>query len=403
MGSLPATASVSASSIASAAASRRRDAAAGDLDRALAEQLQVAHADGPARAAEQREQGGVGGEVLQQGQRRHHVGDLGQLQQPLEPDDLDGDVGAAQGLEDVGGVGVVAGEHGDLAPAAHPVVGGLDLVGQPSQLLVVGLEHLDAHLTLVGGGVGQQPERGGRGARRQRLGDDVGQLEDGAARAAVGLQGELQRLGPGSGREGVGEAQDVGHRRASPAVDRLVGVADGHHRVTAAVLDVGPGEEGGQHQRLGDRGVLVLVEEDDVEPLALQRADVGAGAGQRGAERDLVGELHQPQRALQRAVVLDQRQQLLALVDHVEGLLQVAAPGHALGLAPRLLQGLLDPRAAPGRAADGRRRGWRGAPASRSPARASPRSRSVGGRTACGRAGGAGPRRGRRAGGGRPR
>ena len=37
---------------------------------------------------------GVGGEVVQQRQRGHHLGDLGQPEQPLEADDLDRDLGA---------------------------------------------------------------------------------------------------------------------------------------------------------------------------------------------------------------------------------------------------------------------------------------------------------------------
>ena len=72
----------------------------------------------------------------------------------------------------------------------------------------------------------------------------------------------------------------------APAVDRLVGVADRRHGVPA-------GEQPGQHGGLGDRGVLVLVEEHDLEALALQHADVGLLHGEPRAELDLVGEVHQ--------------------------------------------------------------------------------------------------------------
>ena len=58
------------------------------------EQREVARADRPARPGEQGEQRGVGGDVLDQGQRRDHLGDLGQPQQALEADDLDRDLAA---------------------------------------------------------------------------------------------------------------------------------------------------------------------------------------------------------------------------------------------------------------------------------------------------------------------
>ena len=44
--------------------------------------------------------------------------------------------------------------------------------------------------------------------------------------------------------------------------------------------------------------------------LPLQRADVGLLDGEPGAELDLVGEVHQPEVALEPAVGLDQAEQL---------------------------------------------------------------------------------------------
>ena len=62
---------------------------------------------------------GVGGHVVEQAERRHDLGDLGQPQQAGQADDLDGDAGPGQGVEDVLGVGVVAGQHADLGPRAR--------------------------------------------------------------------------------------------------------------------------------------------------------------------------------------------------------------------------------------------------------------------------------------------
>ena len=45
-----------------------------------------------------------------------HLGHLGQPEQPLEADDLDRDLARGQRVEHVGRVGVVAGQHADLAP-----------------------------------------------------------------------------------------------------------------------------------------------------------------------------------------------------------------------------------------------------------------------------------------------
>ena len=108
----------------------------------------------------------------------------------------------------------------------------------------------------------------------ERSRQQVGGLEDPPLGASV--DGErVRRHGAGHGGERLGEVEDVGDRRAAPAVDRLVGVADRGHRVPAAAGRVGAGEDPRQHDGLGDRGVLVLVEEHHPELVALERADVG--------------------------------------------------------------------------------------------------------------------------------
>ena len=110
------------------------------------------------------------------------------------------------------------------------------------------------------------------------------------------------------------EVEDVGDRRAAPAVDRLVGVADRGHRVAAPGRRVGPGEERAEQQRLGDRGVLVLVEQHDPEPLrARRRPTSGCSRASRAASAIWSEKSISPSSRLEPAVVLDEPQQLGAL------------------------------------------------------------------------------------------
>ncbi|GAA3046206.1 hypothetical protein GCM10020000_27550 [Streptomyces olivoverticillatus] len=71
-------------------------------------------------------------------------------------------------------------------------------------------------------------------------------------------------------------------------------------------------EEAGEQQPLGDGGVLVLVEEDDVELLAQDPADFRAGAGQLGGEGYLVAEIEEVPVALLLAVGGDQAEEFEA-------------------------------------------------------------------------------------------
>ena len=287
------------------------------IARPTAEQAEVSRADRPPRTGEQGEQGGVGGDVVEQVQGGDDLGDLGQPDQPGQADDLDGHVAGRQRVEHVGRVGVVAGEHADVGPLRPGVVGGADLVGQPGQLVGLGRQHPRRHLSSTGVGLGGQP--GNRADLAgvlvvERLGQPVGHLED----AAVGAAADGERVGrdapaASGGREGVGEVEDVGHRRAAPAVDRLVGVTDRGHGVPAR-------EQPGQHGGLGDGGVLVLVEEHHREPLALHHADVGLLHGEPGAQLDLVGVVHQPEVALEPAVAHDEVHQLAPALDGVDRL-----------------------------------------------------------------------------------
>lgn len=88
-------------------------------------------------------------------------------------------------------------------------------------------------------------------------------------------------------------------------------------------------EEGGEQEALGDGGVLVLVEQDDAEFVAEDRADLGAGEGQLGGERDLVAEVEEVAALLGLAVAPGQPEQLAAGLGGLGDLAQlgVAEPG----------------------------------------------------------------------------
>ena len=207
------------------------------------------------------------------------------------------------------------------------LVGGLDLVGQPGELVGLGPEHPGGHVALPGVGLGGEAHDLAGVLGVERLGQPVGDLEDAAVGAPT--HGQRERGGPAAGRrEGVGEVEDVGDRGSTPAVDRLVGVTDGGDGVPVA-------EEPGQHRGLGHRRVLVLVEQDHAELLPLHRPDIGLVDGEPGAQLDLVGEVHQAEVTLEAAVADHEGHQLAAPLDGVDRL------GRRLevGLAP--LRGLL--------------------------------------------------------------
>ena len=69
------------------------------------------------------------------------------------------------------------------------------------------------------------------------------------------------------------------------------------------------GEQARQHQRLGNRRVLILVEYDERESLTLDAADLGVLHGQSRRQRDLIGEVDQAERGFERPIVIDQVQE----------------------------------------------------------------------------------------------
>jgi hypothetical protein len=140
-------------------------------------------------------------------------------------------------------------------------------------------------------------------------------------------------------REVHAEVVDVVDRGPPPAVDGLARVADRGHGMPATVLAGTAAEETLQHPALGDRGVLVLVQQHGLEPGPLAEADLGALDRKPGAGGHLVGELSDLLVGLQGTVGKHQLEQLVALTRRRHSLVDLDQ--RLAALAERLLlQGL---------------------------------------------------------------
>lgn len=210
------------------------------------------------------------------------------MQQPGEADDLHGDVAGDEGALDLGEVGRCAAQDGDLAGRLSGADEMCDGVGEPVHLLGVGAQQGAAHHAVPLGARGRAEGLHARVQGAQGFCEAVGEVEEAAAAAAV----LAERLAGGGAAVGVGEVfgevVEVGDGGAAPAVDRLAGVADGGHRVARAAA-----EQARQEDALGHGGVLVLVEQDHSELVAQDAADLGACAGERRGEGDLVAEVEE--------------------------------------------------------------------------------------------------------------
>ncbi len=191
-----------------------------------------------------------------------------------------------------GEVGRRTAQDGDLAGLLSGAYEVGDGVGEPVDLLGVGAQQGAAdHAVAFGAGRGAEClhacVQGAQGLR-----EAVGEVEEAAAAAAV-LAERLAGRGAAVGvREVLGEVVEVGDGGAAPAVDGLAGVADRGDRVAGAAA-----EQACQQDALGDRGVLVLVEEDHPELVAQDarrpRASAGrAGPTVRSGRRSRAGRAH---------------------------------------------------------------------------------------------------------------
>ncbi|MDF2920693.1 MAG: hypothetical protein K0S70_4911 [Microbacterium sp.] len=135
-------------------------------------------------------------------------------------------------------------------------------------------------------------DRDGRSVR-ERSEDGVGDVEDARAVAPTGQQREVS-ASPVR-RERGGESAQVAGARATPRIDRLMGVADGHHARAR--------EEGREQICLDDRRVLVLVEENDAVTRPQFGHDGGVLSDDPQRTGHLIGEVHDTQPGLLSVVV----------------------------------------------------------------------------------------------------
>ena len=299
----------------------------GQLHGALVERDQVARPQPPARPGEQPGEFVPGGGVVQHPQGGDDVAHLGHLDEPAQPDDLDGDAALLQRVADHGELGAFAAQHRDVAVAERPpgllfgpgqAVGRgvpvrrlpqrqVDLLGDPGGLLGLGAQQgagdpapADARRPRV-----EHGDVLGLGA--QRLGDALGDLQHPFAVAEAGGQLADRRGPAGPLREVGGEADQVARAGAAPAVDGLAGVADRGDRVAVS-------EQRPQQHELGVAGVLVLVEQHHLVAAAFDQADLGVALRDAGGQRDLVVVVHHLAVRLELGEPLQQREQLLAVV-----------------------------------------------------------------------------------------
>ncbi|GAQ55857.1 hypothetical protein a10_05706 [Streptomyces acidiscabies] len=284
---------------------------------AAAQEGEVAGADAPAGAGEEADQGGVGAGVLEDLADGDEVGDLGEVQQSGEADDLDGDVPRDEGALDLGEVGRRAAQDGDLTGGRAGVHEVGDGVGDPVGLLGVSAQEGAADRAVAFGAGGRAQGLHARVHGAQGLREAVGEVEEASAAAAV----LAERLAGGGAavrvREVLGEVVEVGDGGAAPAVDGLAGVADGGDGVAGAAA-----EEAREEDALGDGGVLVLVQEDHLELLAQDPADLG-DAGEARGEGDLVAEVEEVAVAFGGAVAADQSGEVAAGGGRLGDLAQV--------------------------------------------------------------------------------
>jgi hypothetical protein len=233
------------------------------------------------------------------------VDDLRRGEQAAETDHLDRQAAHPQRRLDDRELAACSAQDRGGRPAVVPVLG--HEVGDRLGLLLERGAVDRVHRADAGGGPSvERRQRVGGVGRVQGRGRRVGDVEDREVVAPRGAQVVGGRTRAVVRTELVGEPRGAGCARPPPAVDGLVGVADGRDRVAGA-------EERREEPDLRVGGVLVLVEEDDLEARALPRGDSRHVLGELGCEGDLVAEVHGIHGALARLVGLDHVEEPAAL------------------------------------------------------------------------------------------
>ena len=290
--------------------------------RETVERREVGRADAPPCAAEHAHELGPGGGVVQHAQHAHEVGDDRLVEQPGHAEHMHGHAPRAQRRGEDAGIREGAAEQ----RPARTVAGGapqppLEPLGDAVGLVFDGLGPGDVEPTLCG--ERRRAQRGLGNPRVERPDERIRRVEHDARVAPA--RGQVVDTRRRLSREIAAEAREVRGARAPPAVDRLVGVADRHHRLV--------GEERREQSRLHDARVLVLVEQHGAIPLAVGGDDLGMLLADGERERDLVGELDVAALLLRLGVGVGEVEQRRQRVDDAE---RVDERGEVGALARRL-------------------------------------------------------------------
>ena len=278
---------------------RQRGVVPGQTGGEIPERTEVGEPDRPAWAAEQTQQRRAGVGIAQDAEDRDDVHDLRCGEQPAEAEDAVRDSASAERIREPHHVLLIAEEHGARRrPALRGTLAthAVEPLGDPIGFGIdVGLEH-HVHVALRRVRPGPQRwdvDRSGVGQRSQ---NGVRGDEDSAGIAPAGH--EREALTRGVPCERAGEAAQIACARAAPPIDCLMGITDGHHR--------GIGEQCRQKVRLDDRGVLVLVQEDDPVAAAHLLAHLRVPRDGLEGAGHLVGEIDQTAASLGFVVVARQ-------------------------------------------------------------------------------------------------
>ena len=252
--------------------------------RPLVQPVEVGGPQPAHRAGEQTHERITAARVSDRAQRGDQVEDLGGQQQPAETDDLVGNAGGVERLHHRTELGSLAAQHCCRRTRAARRAG--QPVGEVCRLLDVSADAGDDDVPDARVGTDREGCHIDPRGRPKGCREVVGHLEDGCV-VAPGRRQLPHRSGRPIGELGRETGEGRGARSA-PAVDRLVGVADGSHRDPAV-----PGrEERPQQDELGLGGVLELIEQHDPESGPLAGPDVGEPHRQPGCQRHLVGKVN---------------------------------------------------------------------------------------------------------------
>ena len=220
---------------------------------------EVLEPDAVARAEEDARELHARVRVVDRARVREDLHDGGELQQPREADDLDGNPSLGERVLERNEQTGLAAEHRDARPRLAVVVERDDVVADPGRLRLLVGDAGKLHLSVPVGAEGPELLVGVRAlVLRDLLDHLVGGGEDPGPAPEVRVERKLLGRRSVRAREPLREPQQVEQARAAPGVDVLVGVADRRHREPLAEHTV-------EEVCLRDVRVLILIEDQRAE------------------------------------------------------------------------------------------------------------------------------------------